>query len=319
MLKSASGLLALLLTLNISVVKAENPKADESGKQQMLAASVNGVPIKLDDLAPQVEADLNKYKKYAIRRQDHDLLKALRKQALEKLITVELLYQEASKIEIKDLDKRVADRLNELKEQHGAKEDFDEQKMRKILTKQIRIDEYLVRNKLKDSTVPESDIKAYYEKHKESFQRRESVRTRHILVSVAEDATAEEKAAAHNKIEEARKLILDGKPFADIAKSYSDCNSAPNGGELGYQERGYMPKAFDNVAFSLETGKLSDIIETEFGYHILEVIDHKSAGIQPYDEVKDFIGKYLKIEHGKKAMNDYLSALRKKAKIDIYL
>jgi peptidyl-prolyl cis-trans isomerase C len=254
-----------------------------------------------------------------MQKPNEDLLKSMRMQILEKLISVELLYQEASKLKIDDLDQRVAEKLNELKAESEAHGDFDEEKIRKILTKQVLIDEYLVRNNLKDSEVPEGDIKEYYEKNKEAFRQKETVRTRHVLVSVAEDAKPEEKAAARKKIEEARKLIVGGKPFEEVAKEYSDCNSASGGGELGYQERGYMPKEFDDAAFSLEKGKLSDVIETKFGYHVLEVLDHKSAGIQPYEEVRDFIAKYLNIEHRKKVMNEHLSALRKKAKVDIYL
>lgn len=316
-LKYAPRLLVVVLALNISMGYAEGQDPEKSAEAQTLAASVNGVPIELEDLAPQVDMGLQKYRKYGLQKQDDDLLKAMRMQALEKLISVELLYQEASKLKVDDLQQRVEKRLNELKD--NSEEDFDEAKIREILNKQILIDEYLARNNLKDSAVPENDIKAYYEKNKEAFKRTETVKTRHVLVSVAEDAKPEEKAAARKKIEEARKLIVDGKPFDEIAKEYSDCNSAQAGGELGYQERGYMPEAFDDLAFSLEKDKLSDVIETKFGFHILEVLDHKSAGIQSYEEVRDFVAKYLNIEHRKKIMNEHLSALRKKAKVDIYL
>lgn len=315
----AFRMLAGMLVLNVSVAYAADPKNEESGETQALAASVNGVPIKIDDLAPQVDGDLRKYKKYGVQRQDNDLLKALRMQALEKLISVELLYQEARKIKVDDLDERVAAKLSELKEQNGEHEGFDAEKIREVVTKQLMIEEYLAQNKLKDPEAPESEVKEYYEKNKEAFRRKESVRTRHVLVSVAADATPEEKAAARKKIEEARKLILGGKPFEEIAKEYSNCNSASGGGELGYQEKGYMPQEFDDVAFSLEPGKLSEIVETKFGYHIIEVIDHRSAGIQPFEEVKDFIARYLNIQQRRKAMDAHLSALRKKAKVDIYL
>lgn len=318
-LKNMLAALAFIVSLHISSGHAESNKTDKANETQDLAATVNGVPIKLDELDPLVNTDMNKFRKYGIRRQDEDVMNAMRKQTLEKLITVELLYQEARKSKINDLDQRVTEKLNAMEEKNAGHSDLDEDKIRKTLRKKILIEEYLVRNKLKDAEPPESDVKAYYEENKKGFEQKESVRTRHVLVSVAADASPNEKAAARKKITEARQLILDGKPFDEIAKAYSDCSSASGGGELGYQERGYMPKAFDDVAFSLETGKVSNIVETEFGLHILEVLDHKSAGIQPYEEVKDFISKYLKIQHSKKAMNAHISALRKKAKVDIYL
>jgi peptidyl-prolyl cis-trans isomerase C len=317
--KNALTALACIVSLYISAGHAESSKTDKAKEAQDLAAIVNGVPIKLDELDPLVNADIKKFKKYGIQRQDEDLVTAMRKQTLEKLITVELLYQEALKTKINDLDERVTERLNSMEEKNAGHTDLDGDKIRNSLRKQILIEEYLVKNKLKDAEPPERDVKAYYEENKKGFKQNESVRTRHILVSVAADASPNEKAAAREKITEARKLILEGKPFDEIAQEYSDCSSASGGGELGYQEKGYMPKAFDDVAFSLETGKVSEIVETEFGFHILEVLDHKSAGIQPYEEVKDFISKYLKIQHSKKAMNAHISALRKKAKVDIYL
>ncbi|MEJ2691721.1 MAG: peptidylprolyl isomerase [Candidatus Thiodiazotropha sp.] len=317
--KISLAALACIVSLYVTPLQAENSKADTPDKAQDLAAVVNGVPIKLDELDPLVNADMKKFRKYGIRRQDEDVMNAMRKQTLEKLITVELLYQEARKSKIDDLDKRVTERLSAMEEKNEGHTNLDKDKIRKTISKQILIEEYLVRNKLKDAEPPESDIKAYYEENKKGFTQKESARTRHILVSVAADASPNEKAAAREKITEARKLVLDGKPFDEIAIAYSDCSSAPGGGELGYQERGYMPKAFDDVAFSLETGQVSDIVETEFGFHVIEVLDHKLAGIQPYAEVKDFISKYLKIQHSKKAMNAHISALRKKAKVDIYL
>lgn len=291
----------------------------ESGKTPSIAATVNGVLIKLDDLDQLVDNELYKYKKYGVSRLNEDLLKTLQVQAVEKLISVELLYQEARKIKLEDLDERVEKGLSKLQEHDAENREFDPEKARQIITKKVLIEEYLIQNKLKDSEVPENLIKDYYENNKESFKRKMAARTRHILVNVAADSTPEEKAAARDKIERARKLILEGKEFAEIAKEYSDCNSAPGGGELGYREKGYMPQEYDGVAFSLEKGKLSDIVETKFGYHLIEVIDLRPAGVQPYEEVKDFIGRYLNIEHGKKSMEEHLSALRKKANVEIYL
>ncbi len=316
-LRSGLKLLAFTLALYMTAGHAETPNVIVNS--DTLAASVNGAPIRLDQLAPKVQDELRRYKKYGVRSQDEELMKALQMQALEKLISVELIYQEARKLSIDDIAERVSEKVNEIQLQNGEHEGFDKAKIKETITKNILIDEYLTRNKLKNTEPPESEIKVYYDKNKEAFAREESVRTRHILVSVAADATAKEKEDAMKKIENARKQLLDGKPFEKVAKSYSDCNSASGGGELGYQQRGYMPQAFDDIAFSSEIGKLSGIIETEFGYHILEVLDHKYAGIQSFDEVKEFIGRYLKIENTKKALERHIGALKSKAKIDIYL
>ena len=143
---------------------------------------------------------------------------------------------------------------------------------------------------------------------------------RHILRTVAADATPEEKEAARRKIEEARRLILEGRPFAEVAKEYSQCKSAQSGGDLGPREKGFMPPEFEAVAFSIEIGKLSDVIETKFGYHILEVIERTPEGtVSPYEQVRDFIGRFLQKEAAPKLINDHVRHLREAAKIEVFL
>jgi peptidyl-prolyl cis-trans isomerase C len=309
-----------VLALNMSFLCADGLAVEKPTDSKNIAASVNGVPIVMSALTPQVDVNLKKYKKYGMGHGDKEMQTYLKKQALERLINTELLYQEAKKIKIEDLEERITESLSKIDEKQKNSEKYNKRKMRETLTKQIVIDEYLAQQKLIGVKVPEEEIMAYYTENKEAFRQEERIRSRHVLASVtSDDPKLDEKKAAYNKITEAQKLLQEGKPFADVAKEYSDCNSASNGGELGYHEKGYMPKAYDGVAFSLEPEKLSDIIETEHGYHIIEVLDHKPAGIQPYEEVKDFVTRYLKIQHRKKAMEDHISALRKKAKIDIYL
>lgn len=315
----ATAMITVLLAMNMTLANAEITESGGTGTQPAIAAKVNGVPIEIDKLSPQVGKSMQKYKKYGYKKANEDLLKMLQKEALDKLISAELLYQEAQNLQLNDLDKKVAEKLNKIREQSTENDNFDENKIKNILAKQILIDEYLTKNNLKGSVLPEKDIKKYYEENQKSFKRAETVRSRHILVSVPVDANSDEKKEALKKIEKARKLVLDGTPFGEVSKDYSDCSSASSGGELGYQERGYMPKAYDDIAFSIETGKLSKVVETKHGYHILEVLDHKPAGILPYEDVKDFIGRYLNHRHNKKAMDEHLSALRKKAKIEIYL
>ncbi|MCU7920257.1 MAG: peptidylprolyl isomerase [Candidatus Thiodiazotropha sp. (ex Epidulcina cf. delphinae)] len=307
------------LFLSATNSSAGSQVAGNENEAPAVVAKVNGVQITLDELAPQVDKDLRKYVKYGMREPDDGFVKKLRQEALDKLITVELFYQEAQRIEIDDLETRIVEKIDELKEQAADNKDFNPKQAKQILRKKILIDEYMALNELDDPQLPEKVIMDYYEKNKQNFTRKESARTRHILVEVAVDAKPEEKVEARKKIEEARKLVLDKKPFKEVAIEYSECNSASGGGELGYNERGYMPPLYDEVAFSQKVGELSEIIETEHGLHIIEVVDRKPAGVVPYDEIKGFIGKYLNNRHAKKKVTAHVNGLKEKAKIEIYL
>jgi peptidyl-prolyl cis-trans isomerase C len=143
------------------------------------------------------------------------------------------------------------------------------------------------------------------------------------LIAVEENAGVEEKERASQKAEEIREKVLKGRNFAEMAKEHSDCNSASGGGSLGSIKKDYMPQAFDKVAFTMEKGAVSEVVKTKFGYHIIKVSDKKSAGVTPYEEVRDFIEKFLQQQESDKKRAAHIAELKekakKKAKIEILL
>lgn len=139
--------------------------------------------------------------------------------------------------------------------------------------------------------VSDDEIAEYYDVHKTSeYSREEQVGARHVLKRAAKDADEATKKAARDAIDAIAKRLAGGEDFATVAKAESeDPGSAAKGGDLGYFGHGRMVPPFEQAAFSLEPGKISDVIETDFGFHILQVYDKKPAGIAPLDEVKDEI------------------------------
>lgn len=137
--------------------------------------------------------------------------------------------------------------------------------------------------------ISDVDLNEYYELNKNSeFQQEEQVGARHILKKVDKSAGENEKKAARDAIDAIAGRIAGGGSFEEIAKAESqDPGSAAKGGDLGLFGRGRMVPAFDAAAFALEPGKVSDVVETDFGYHIIQVYEKKPAGILPFDEVKD--------------------------------
>jgi peptidyl-prolyl cis-trans isomerase D len=140
----------------------------------------------------------------------------------------------------------------------------------------------------KQINVPESDLRAYYEQNKSRYGTPEQRRASHILFTVGDSGTAKDKAGARKIAEEVlAKVRAHPDEFAKLAKQYSkDPGSAANGGDLGFFGRTMMVKPFEEAAFGLKEGEISDLVESDFGFHIIRVTAIKPAQIKPFEEVR---------------------------------
>jgi peptidyl-prolyl cis-trans isomerase D len=135
--------------------------------------------------------------------------------------------------------------------------------------------------------VSDQQVQQYYQGHQKDYQVPEEVKVRHILIKVDAGADPKVDAAAKQKAEDLLKQIKGGADFAALAKANSDDpGSKEQGGELGMIQRGVTVPAFEKAAFDLQPGQISDVIKTQFGYHILKVEEKQTAHLKPLDEVK---------------------------------
>jgi len=142
--------------------------------------------------------------------------------------------------------------------------------------------------------VSDADVAAYYEANSESaFVQEESVHARHILVLAEENAPEEKVAEAKAKIEAVKARIAKGEDFGAVAKAVSECPSAPQGGDLGTFGRGAMVKPFEDAAFALKAGQVSDVVRTQFGFHIIKAEAVTPRKVKTLDEVKDDIRRRI--------------------------
>lgn len=149
--------------------------------------------------------------------------------------------------------------------------------------------------------------KEYYESKKEEFAVEESVKAKHILIKT-ENLSDAEKAEAKKKLTEI-KAKATKENFADLAKEHSeDLGSKASGGDLGFFQRGNMVKEFEEAAFAAKAGDITDLVETQFGYHIIFVEEKKEAGQQAFDEVKLSIAKNIIAEDKKAKFEESLKA-----------
>lgn len=145
----------------------------------------------------------------------------------------------------------------------------------------------------------------------------ESVHARHILVKSSRSEDMKKRTAARTKAVEYKKQLDGGADFVELAKKVSDGPSAKTGGDLGFFTHGQMVPEFEKVAFSLPVGGISDVIETEFGFHIVQVEEKKAAKRLRYDDIKMDLAGYLYQKKSKDAYEKFIAELRKKADIKV--
>jgi len=154
--------------------------------------------------------------------------------------------------------------------------------------------EYLAKVVMQEAAVSDADLKEYYTQNKQRLGVPEQVRARHILFRVDPAAAESEKNAARARAEAALKRLQAGEDFAGLAAAQSDDESTrAKGGDLGYFAPGRMVPDFEDVAFYTDPGKISDVVETRYGYHIIKVEDHIEARERSFEEVKEFIREKL--------------------------
>jgi parvulin-like peptidyl-prolyl isomerase len=321
-------LLSIALCTVTATVYASDAQKQTEKKKRKVVATVNGNPIYEDQLNPGIQESLQKYKKYGMRKETPALINRLQKKALRKVVDHELLYQEGQKLTIKNVDEKVDQKLKKMKRKHQTDERFENhlkrnnqtiEGLKSSIREGIYVEEYLLQQGVADPEIPDEKIREFYEGNPEFYSRKESIKVSHILIKLDENPGPEEKEKAFKRAEEIRKEIMAGKDFAEMAKKHSECNSASGGGSLRYINKGYMPEEFDKVAFNLEKGNVSEVVETKFGYHSILVSDKIPEGVAPYNEVKDFIKKFLQEDETKKLLEASIVRLREKAKIEVFL
>ena len=161
----------------------------------------------------------------------------------------------------------------------------------------------------------DAEVQSYYNQHLAQFQVKEQVKVQHILIAVPPGSDAKADAAAKAKAEDLLKQIKSGGNFADLAsKNSDDPGSKTQGGELGWLDRGKTVPEFDKAAFSLAPGQTSDLIKTQFGYHILQVEEKKTAHTRSLAEVKPEILPVLEQQKSGAAEQTFAAQLASDAK-----
>ncbi len=246
--------------------------------ENKILASVNGNNITQQD----VDMAMTRFPQ---QNQEYFASEIGREQFLEQLISFELLHKFA-------MDEHL--------------EETEEFKSQLELLKKDLLIQAAVKKVLDVVTISDEEVKKYFDDNKEMFKGEASVSAKHILVDT------EEKA---NEIKE---KINNGLGFEDAAREFSTCPSSSQGGDLGVFTRGKMVPEFENAAFELEVGEISNPVKTQFGYHLIKVDEKLAEVVKSFDEVKDSLKLNLL---GQKQNMEYIKLindLKQNQKVEIY-
>lgn len=331
-LLTALAIIVLTMSVNAEESKPAEAKSApstsaraEAAPQQSpttVLATVNGTAITRAELdrAMQVLIAQNRI----TQKMDAGSRKQAEDAALDQLIHAEVAYQAGLKLEIKDLDKQIADKVAQGKARFPSPAEYEaalkannltDKELQELVRKDVVIGNLFQKEVVGKITVTEADARKFYNENKDKFKQPESYHASHILIGVKPEDKPEDKQKAREKAEAIRKKIVAGEDFAALAKTESSCPSSKQGGDLGFFGAGEMVPAFEKATAALKPGEISPVVETQFGYHIIKLVEKKAAGNVEFDSVKGEIENYLKQTMAQKALGDYVDVLKSSAKI----
>lgn len=238
----------------------------------------------------------------------------IEKNIVEQLVTERVLMQKAKENGISADEALVIERFEQAKTQRP---ELSEDMLKSLLEKDNMIQQLLEAEVISKVSVTDEEVQAYYEEQKEQFQEPEQIQASHILIQVAQDASDEDKQAARKKIDDVLVLAKEGKDFAELAQEYSEGPSKDQGGDLGFFPRGAMVKPFEEAAFALQEGEISEVVETQFGYHIIKLVAKKEAREVPLDEVKEQLKQGLQQQKTSAEVKTWVEALKAEAVVEM--
>ncbi len=279
--------------------------------------TVNGEVI--PDQAVQYELDrlVRFYSQHMPPDKVREQIDVLRERARDQAIGAKLLMNEAERLDIRISKDEIQQRIDEMKANCGGDDGFAKQLVREGVMRGRKMD-LLVEQVTAEAVEPtEAEIEAHFESHREEYSRADRAQAQHILITAASDSDAD-KAAARSRIEGIRAEIEEGADFSELAAAHSECPSGQRaGGSLGWFSRGMMVPEFDAAVFDMEIGALSEVLETQFGFHVIKKLGHEEGGPASLDDSHDQVRDFLRHVKRGEVISAYVNDLKQKATIEI--
>ena len=294
-----------------------------------IVAIVNGDIITLSELREISVPYLEKMKSKFSLNYDEEQFKETERRILDQLIDEKLVIQEADRLEIvieeKDVDMAIRDvrdssKLSEDQFKHALDEEgvsFEE--YREQLKNQIKKMRFLEQEIKYRIQIKEKEIESYYKEHKDSFNTPPEVKLQQILLMTPSEASEQEISQIRGKAEEILKKIRNGEDFDTMVKLHSQDSSAAAGSDIGFFKQGELIPALNEVAFSLNAGEISSVIQSSLGFHIIRILDKRERQKMTKEERWEEIEGILYNQKVEDKFKQWIKELRKKSYIKITL
>ncbi|MGA8891578.1 MAG: peptidylprolyl isomerase [Anaeromyxobacteraceae bacterium] len=310
----------LLLAVLLAALLPRGAIAQHAGD----AVRVNGAGITNERVDRYLTEYLSQKGRNAQAIRHPDAYRQYRREAVDQLVDDELLWQEAVRLGLVASPAQVEAAVAEGRARYPAPGEFARRLERAGLTeatypawarRQASI-QNLLASRLGGVAVSEAEVHAHYLAHPESFTTPLELRVRHVLRQADGGAPAADRARARAEAEEVRRLAIAGRDLGALARERSQDATAGTGGDLGWVARGTMVPEFEAAAFALPDGGISGVVETVFGFHVLQVQGRRGGEVVPEEKVRREIQAELLAGRRAVAVQDLVDDLRAKAKID---
>ena len=296
---------------------------------ERIVAVVNGDVITLSELNSAFEPFAKRIEEGYKGPDKEKIIAENRLAMLNKMIDNMIIDQEAKKSQMIIKDEEVTDTINDFLSRRKMKmEDLVNELAKENSSLEAHKKEVkahllrmrLLRREIKSKVaVTEDEIGEYYRKNRDAYEGKEAVRIKQVLILFPKGADAKTKAKLREEMDAIHKRLLNGEPFDLLAVQYSHGPSAAAFSDLGFLEKGSMLPDVEGVAFGLKNDEISKVIESPVGFHIIQVLDRRGAGIKPIDTVREEIKAKLDEEKTDKKYEDWIKELRRKSLIEIKL
>ena len=328
------------LALMLVAVSASACKKGEAAAQQKTAETEKPQPPKpVPQTLPDVIARVNgeavtkaEFEKYIAQLEMNagqpvppDRRDEIYRTAIDRLVDIRVLTHEVKTRGLTGDEKTVEEQMQRIRSQFPSEEEYKKalsargttpEQLRADMLNETRINQLLQAETAKMAAVTDEDVKKFYDENPKEFAQAEQVRASHILFKT-EGATDAQKKQARTKATQVLKEARSGKDFAALAKQHSSDGSAAQGGDLGFFVKERMVPAFSNAAFALKPGEISDLVESEFGFHIIKLTERKAASTVPLQDVAPQVKNFLTEKKQQDTAEAFVKQLRTKARVEV--